>query len=80
MLEEGDVIVLDAPGLRRLIQEDSEISELLMRAFILRRVVLVAGGAGDATLIGSTHSAATLRLQEFLKRLYLQSRSRDSER
>jgi thioredoxin reductase (NADPH) len=68
MLEEGDVIVLDAQGLRRLIQEDSEISELLMRAFILRRVVLVAGGAGDATLIGSTHSAATLRLQEFLTR------------
>jgi thioredoxin reductase (NADPH) len=68
MFEEGDVIVLDAPGLRRLIQEDSEISELLMRAFILRRVALVAGGAGDATLIGSTHSAATLRLQEFFTR------------
>ena len=68
MIEDGDVLVLDSHGLRRLIQEDSEISELLMRAFILRRVALIAGGSGDATLIGSTHSAATLRIQEFLTR------------
>ena len=34
-----------------------------MRAFILRRVALIAGGLGDATVIGSTHSAGTLRLQ-----------------
>ncbi|HEX3346162.1 MAG TPA: FAD-dependent oxidoreductase, partial [Polyangiaceae bacterium] len=68
MLEEGDVLVLGPPGLRRLIQEDPEISELLMRAFILRRVALIAGGVGDATLIGSVHSADTLRLQAFLTR------------
>jgi thioredoxin reductase (NADPH) len=68
MVEEGDVLVLGPQGLRRLIQEDSEVSELLMRAFILRRVALIAGGLGDATLIGSAHSAGTLRLQEFLTR------------
>ena len=68
VVEDGDVIVLGPQGLRRLIQEDAEISEMLMRAFILRRVVLVAGGLGDATLIGSAHSADTLRLQEFLTR------------
>ena len=39
-----------------------------MRAFILRRVGLLAHGQGDATLIGSTHSAGTLRLQEFFTR------------
>jgi thioredoxin reductase (NADPH) len=39
-----------------------------MRAFILRRVALIAGGFGDATLIGSAHSAGTLRLQAFLTR------------
>jgi NADPH-dependent glutamate synthase beta subunit-like oxidoreductase len=37
-----------------------------MRAFLLRRVVLVAGGLGDAMLIGSAHSAGTLRLRGFL--------------
>jgi thioredoxin reductase (NADPH) len=68
VVEEGDVIVIGPQGLRRLIQEDPEVSEVLMRAFILRRVALIAGGLGDATLIGSAHSADTLRLQEFLTR------------
>jgi thioredoxin reductase (NADPH) len=68
MVEGGDVLVIDPQGLRRLILEDSEVSEVLMRAFILRRVALIARGAGDATLIGSVHSADTLRLQEFLTR------------
>ena len=39
-----------------------------MRAFILRRVALLAGGHGDAVVMGSPHSAATLRLQAFLTR------------
>ena len=68
VIEDGDVIVIDAQGLRRLVQEDPEVSEILMRAFILRRVALIADGLGDATLIGSVHSAATLRLQEFFTR------------
>ncbi|MGD0678250.1 MAG: FAD-dependent oxidoreductase [Polyangiaceae bacterium] len=68
MVQDGDVVVIGPQGLRRLIQEDSEISEVLMRAFILRRVALIADGLGDATLIGSAHSAGTLRLQEFLTR------------
>jgi thioredoxin reductase (NADPH) len=68
MIEGGDVLVIDAHGLRRLIQEDSELSDLLMRAFILRRVALIARGSGDAALIGSAHSAGTLRLQEFFTR------------
>jgi thioredoxin reductase (NADPH) len=68
MREAGDAIFIDQQGLRRLIQEDAEISEILMRAFILRRVALIARGLGDVTLIGSAHSASTLRLQEFLTR------------
>ena len=68
MIEDGEVLVVGRQDLRRLIQEDPEISEVIMRAFILRRVALISGGSGDATLIGSAHSAGTLRLQEFLTR------------
>jgi thioredoxin reductase (NADPH) len=68
MIEGGDVLFIDPQGLHRLIQEDPEISEVLMRAFILRRVALIASGSGDATLIGSSHSSGTLRIQEFLTR------------
>jgi thioredoxin reductase (NADPH) len=57
------------PGeMSRMVQTDSELSEILMRAYILRRMALVAGGKGDAIVIGSGHSAATLRLQAFLMR------------
>jgi thioredoxin reductase (NADPH) len=51
-----------------LMQSDAELGEILTRAFILRRVELVAAGVGDVVLIGSTHSADTLRIKEFLMR------------
>jgi thioredoxin reductase (NADPH) len=51
-----------------LFQNDAELSEILMRAFILRRVELVSNGMGDAVLIGSAHSPGTLRIKEFLMR------------
>ncbi len=64
----GEVIELDRQRMLALVQTDAELSEILMRAFILRRVELVAAGVGDVVLIGSTHSAGTLRLKEFLMR------------
>jgi thioredoxin reductase (NADPH) len=51
---------------RSIMQTDAELSELLMRAFILRRVALIATGQGDVVIVGSRHSAATTRLQSFL--------------
>jgi len=68
MREAGDVLVLPRESLRDVIQGDSDLSEILMRAFILRRVALLASGFGDATVVGSRHSAGTLRLQEFFTR------------
>jgi thioredoxin reductase (NADPH) len=64
----GEVIELDRERLLAVVQTDSELSEILMRAFILRRVELVAHGLGDVILVGSSHSAATLRIKEFLTR------------
>jgi thioredoxin reductase (NADPH) len=66
--EASDVVVLDRTQLVGLVQNDAELSEILMRAFILRRVELVDSGIGDAVLIGSRHSSGTLRVKEFLTR------------
>jgi thioredoxin reductase (NADPH) len=66
--EEGEVLELHRDVLRTIVLTDSELSDVLMRAFILRRVALLAGGFGDVVLIGSLHSADTLRLKEFLMR------------
>ena len=65
---DGAVIAVDRDDLRTLVQRDSELSEILMRAFILRRVALVAQGHSDLVLLGSRHSAGTLRISEFLTR------------
>jgi thioredoxin reductase (NADPH) len=62
------VIAVDRDDLRTLVQRDSELSELLMRAFILRRVALLAEGNNDMILLGSRHSGTTARLREFLSR------------
>ncbi len=52
----------------RLIQAEPEIGEIIMRAFILRRVGLMRYGQGGVVLIGSAHSGDTLRIQRFLAR------------
>jgi thioredoxin reductase (NADPH) len=64
----GEVLVIPEDRLRRVIQTDAELSELFMRAFILRRVGLIQSQTGDVILLGSSHSAGTLRLQQFLTR------------
>jgi len=66
----GATYVLELPSerLRGLVQTDPELSELFLKAFILRRTALMALGAGNVVLIGSRHSAGTLALQEFLTR------------
>jgi len=66
--EAGEVIELDRSRILALVQTDSELSETIMRAFIFRRVELIAHGLGDAVLIGSSHCAGTLRVKEFLTR------------
>lgn len=66
--ESGEVIELDREQLLALIQTDAELSEMLMRAFILRRAELIARGLGDVVVIGSAHCAGTLRVKEFLTR------------
>jgi thioredoxin reductase (NADPH) len=64
----GEVVQLERTEVAALVQIDPEIGGILMRAFILRRVELVTTGTGDAVLLGSQHSAATLRAREFLSR------------
>ena len=66
----GDGEVLDIPpsGLRNLVVTDAELSELLMRAFILRRVSLITNSIGDVVVVGSRHCARTLGVREFLTR------------
>ena len=55
--EAGEVISIPVENLRRLVQADAELSEIFMRAFILRRMGLRETGQGDVVLIGSQRLA-----------------------
>src|SRR3984893_2025004 len=66
--EPGEVIQLEREQLLALIQTDAELSEILMRAFMLRRLELIAHEFGDVVVIGSVHCAGTLQVKEFLTR------------
>ena len=64
----GRVLEVPAPRVRSLVVTDPELSQIFLRAFILRRTLLMSRSAGSIVLIGSRHSAGTLTLQEFLTR------------
>jgi thioredoxin reductase (NADPH) len=66
--EPGEVIQLTREQLLGLVQTDAEIGEIVMRAYIYRRVELASQGVGDVVLIGSVHSHDSLRIKEFLTR------------
>jgi thioredoxin reductase (NADPH) len=66
--EAGEFLELSGEGLRSLVARDAELSEIVMRAFLLRRLMLISRGQGNLILMGSRHSAKTLQLREFLVR------------
>jgi thioredoxin reductase (NADPH) len=66
--ESSEVIELDREYLLALVQADSELSEILMRAFVLRRAELIRNNVADVVLLGSRHCSGTLGVKEFLTR------------
>jgi len=64
----GEVIEVPREELLQLIQTDSELSDVFLRAFILRRLQLIDRGLGDVLLLGSNHCQGSLHIREFLTR------------
>ncbi|MDR3485677.1 MAG: FAD-dependent oxidoreductase [Bradyrhizobium sp.] len=61
-------VAFDAPHLRALIIGSADLGEIIMRAFILRRVELINSGGAGSVLIGIPGAPALSRLQVFLTR------------
>ncbi len=66
--EPGEFLEVSPEDFKSLVARDADLSEIFMRAFILRRLLLISYGQGNVVLMGSRHSANTLRLREFLSR------------
>jgi thioredoxin reductase (NADPH) len=63
----GEVIQLSSAGLRSIVAEDQAFSNLILRAYLARRSILIDLGAG-VKLVGSRYSSDSRRLREFLAR------------
>jgi len=63
-----EAIVIQEDEVRALVVSEAELSELIMRAFILRRVAMFNDKASGIIVVGSQTSACTGRVREFLTR------------
>jgi thioredoxin reductase (NADPH) len=63
----GEVIQMAAARLVELVSEDEELSNLILRAYLSRREILIDLETG-VKLVGSRYSRDTRRLREFLAR------------
>jgi thioredoxin reductase (NADPH) len=66
--EPTEVIEVERDELLKLIQSETELSDILLRAFILRRLQLIQRAFGDVVILGSYHCSSMLHLTEFLMR------------
>jgi thioredoxin reductase (NADPH) len=65
--DDGEVIRVPRKALKELLSHDDELSNLVLRAFMARRTILIEAGAG-VRVIGSRFSEDSGRLREFLAR------------
>jgi thioredoxin reductase (NADPH) len=65
--EGGEVLEVPVEELRELVAGDPELGDLLLRAFLARRWMLIGLGAG-LRVVGSRYSPDLRRLREFLAR------------
>jgi thioredoxin reductase (NADPH) len=76
--EPGEVLVVSAGRLRALVTQDPALGDLILRAYLMRRELLIGLGAG-LRIIGSRYSPDTRRLREFAARNRLPHRWIDLE-
>ncbi|MBN3759232.1 FAD-dependent oxidoreductase [Burkholderia sp. Ac-20365] len=77
-IKDVESLLISPERLRALLVEEAQLGEIIMRALILRRAVLVQEGSGPV-LIGSTTDAKTLALEGFFRRVNHPYRVVDTE-
>lgn len=66
--EPGEVIVVPAQTVRRVIETRPKLGDTILAAYIARRAVLLKSAAVAIRIVGSRFSPESLRLREFLTR------------
>ena len=68
VIEDGTLLEVPRDAVLSLMAKDTELGDILMGAFVVRRQVLIQLGEGNVILFGTKASGRTLLLREFLTR------------
>ncbi|WP_245782382.1 FAD-dependent oxidoreductase [Actinokineospora terrae] len=79
LAEDGEVLAVPVAALRRLVLGDPALGEQILRAYLIRRSLLIGGGSGFR-IVGSCYSPDTRRLLQFAARNRLPHRLVDLEK
>ncbi|RYZ76688.1 MAG: FAD-dependent oxidoreductase, partial [Proteobacteria bacterium] len=66
--EESRILRIPRKNFRRMLIGEAELSEVVTRAFILRRTAYINHELAAVTLVGESHTSDTIRILQFLKR------------
>src|ERR1700677_3565024 len=66
--KDGAVLELTREKVLSLMAKDTELGDILMGAFVARRLLMIQLGEGNVILFGTKSSARSLALREFLTR------------
>jgi thioredoxin reductase (NADPH) len=77
-LDAGEALAVPVIRLRELVARDPALGDLILRAYLMRRSILIGLGAG-LRIIGSKYSADTRRVRDFTARNRVPSRFLDLE-
>jgi thioredoxin reductase (NADPH) len=67
-MEDGRVLELDTASLRRAVDELPDVGETILKAFLMRRTLLLGQGFEGVRIIGSRFDPACHRLRDFASR------------
>jgi thioredoxin reductase (NADPH) len=76
--EPGEVLAVPLERMRDLVAQDQDLGDLILRAYLIRREILIGLGAGFR-IVGSRYSPDTRRLRDFAARNRLPHRFIDLE-
>src|SRR4029079_19465039 len=77
-VDAGEVLAVPVGRLRELVARDPAFGDLILRAYLLRRSILIGLGAG-LRIVGSKYSPDTRRVRDFAARNRLPYRWLDLE-
>jgi thioredoxin reductase (NADPH) len=77
---DGEALCIPHSKLKKILDENSELNDLFVKVFIMRRADVIKNHAGGYTLVGSKFSKATYYIREFFSKNHIRFTWLDLER